>query len=597
MKRKNLILSLICSILVAVTMISFTVYSLVAPASKNNQNIGGTGSNVSIGGENVVDPGDEIVIDENINELRDGSEELPYVLYNAENFVSMLSEYGSKTQEKKTFVKEPVMVDDGNGALVPKFDENGEQVYQNKVDEDGNLVFEFVLDEDGNKIYVPYYFELGKNIDFAGVDYIPLFNDGTAFSGVINGNGFKLKNIAVNVNADNFKSEFTYKNEKQNLVSHVALFGDMNGAVVKDLTIEAMQVNVDKAVCENIENGVYSDGSSFLTEVAVGSIAGVAVDTKVENVTVDSKINAFAYALYTFNANDELVPIGYNAIGGLFAAAQNVEVEKSTVDVEIVTNAGYRYYVAGVAAYATEVDVKDSRIETTIQDNISKEVASKQQRLTVAGMFVVAETINVENTNVEFSVKEVAASAEKRAEYYTALGTTAHNNSLGKAAGITVFLTADSDANKSTFKNVSIVADVDYDCVYAGVIVDVLNTKDKTNKELVKLENVIVDSNVNVLIAYGYGRQIIGATVAFDETQTGANITLTGKTNLSKYKVTSTVYQNYSATLFTYHRSRENCITFSNKALNFKISSTIYAGLGMSDLDGVRFNWFGSVEY
>ena len=40
MKRKNLILSLICSILVAVTMISFTVYSLVAPTSKNNQNIG-----------------------------------------------------------------------------------------------------------------------------------------------------------------------------------------------------------------------------------------------------------------------------------------------------------------------------------------------------------------------------------------------------------------------------------------------------------------------------------------------------------------------------------------------------------------------------
>ena len=28
------------------------------------------------------------------------------------------------------------------------------------------------------------------------------------------------------------------------------------------------------------------------------------------------------------NANNELVPIGYNAIGGLFAAAQNVEVEK-----------------------------------------------------------------------------------------------------------------------------------------------------------------------------------------------------------------------------------------------------------------------------
>lgn len=597
MKRKNLILSLVCSILVAVTMISFTVYSLVAPASKNNQDNGGIGSNVSIGGSNVVDPGDEIIIDENINELRDGSEELPYVLFSADNYVEMLSEYGSKTQAKKTYVKEPVMVDDGTGALVPKYDENGEQVYQNKVDEEGNLVFEFVLDEGGNKVYVPYYFELGKNIDFAGFNYIPLFNDGSEFSGVINGNGYKLKNIAINVNADNFSSEFAHKNAEQNLVSHIALFGDMNGAVVKDLTIEGLQINVDKAVCENIENGAYSDGSSFLTEVSIGSIAGIANDSRIENVTVDSKINAFAYALYSFNEKNELVPIGYNAVGGLFAAANDVEIVKSTVSVEISANAGYRYYVAGVAPYATEVDVKDSRIETSIVDNISKEVASKQQRLTVSGMFVVAETINVENTNIEFDVKEAAASAEKRAEYYTALGTSAHNNSMGKAAGIAVFLTADSDANKSTFTNVSIVSDVDYDCIYAGVILDVLNEVDKTIKELVKLDSVIVDSNVNVLVAYGYARQLIGATVAFDETQTGANITLTGTTNLSKYKVTSTVYQDYSATLFTYHRSRENCIAFSNKDLKFKISTSIYEKLSVSDVMDVRFKVFGSVEY
>lgn len=581
MRRKNLFLSLICSVLVAVTMISFTVYSLVSTNTNKGKN-DNTGSNVSIVGDGNVDPGDEIVIDENINELRDGSEELPYVLFNASNFVEMLSTYGGETQPKRTIVKEQVMVEDETGALVPMYDEQGQPVLQNKIDEDGNLVYEYELDAQGNKVYVPYQFELGKNIDFAGVDVEPLFNNGKEFIGTIDGNGFKLKNISINVSVDEFEDKYSYS-EGEYRVAHIALFGDVKDATIKDVVIEDMNVNVNESVYTYVRDVQYDASKGFYREIIVGTVAANAEGAVIENVSVDANINAFAYAIYEQNK-----AAGYNALGGLVAVANDVEVKGSKIDVEIVANAGLNFYVGGVAAYADTVKVEDTFVETSVKSNYA-------QRLTVAGMFVKAESLNIVNSNVEFVLNEKSATDAERAEYVEGLGETAHNNSLGKAAGVVVFLTANNDTQKTVLNNVSIVANVDYDCIYAGVIMDV-DTTNKTNMELVKLTDVDVNSNVNGLVAYGYARQLVAATVTFTENTTAANITLVGNTKLNKYIVTGSTVQGYTATLFTY-KDNYKYLTVDIGTLRFKITTTIAEKLGSTDNLRIKNNAYGAVEY
>ena len=344
-----------------------------------------------------------------------------------------------------------------------------------------------------------------------------------------------------------------------------------------------MSVTVEESVYTYVRDVQYDASKGFYKEIIVGTFAANAADTTFEKVSVKASVNGFAYAIYEQNK-----AAGYNALGGLVAVADGVEVKDSTIDVDIVANTGLNFYVGGVAAYAYETSVENTFVDVSVKSNFA-------QRLTVAGMFVKADTLTVVDSNVEFVLAEKSATAEQRAEYVEGLGTTAHNNNLGKAAGVVVFLTANDDTQKSVFNNVSIVANVDYDCIYAGVIMDV-DTTSKTNMELVKLTNVDVNSNVNVLVAYGYARQLIAATVVFDENTTAANITLTGNTKLEKYIVSGSTQQNYSATLFTY-KDNYRYLTVDIGTLRFKITTAIAEKLGSTDNLRIKNKAYGAVEY
>ena len=87
MKRRNLFLSLISSVIVAVAIVTVTICSVI-PKKKTQQ-----GGNQVITTP-IVDVNDtKKYEDMNLNE-RDGSEAKPYVLYSAESFVDMLEDFG-----------------------------------------------------------------------------------------------------------------------------------------------------------------------------------------------------------------------------------------------------------------------------------------------------------------------------------------------------------------------------------------------------------------------------------------------------------------------------------------------------------------------
>ena len=257
------------------------------------------------------------------------------------------------------------------------------------------------------------------------------------------------------------------------------------------------------------------------------------------------------------------------------------------------------YYVGGVAAYATGVSVEGTDVDVSVATTYTK-------KLTIAGMFVKADTITVNDSTVDFELKENVASASERTAYVSSLNTVngdtiinnAHNNNLVKSAGLVVFLNAEN-AQRSVFNKVSIASDVDFDCVFAGSILDVA-TSNKSNMELVKLHDVYVNSNVNVLVAYGYARQLIAATVTFTKSN-AYNIILTGSTKLTKYIVTGTtedtiVEQRYSASLFTY-KDNYKYLTVDIATLRIKTTTSISEKLGSTDNLRIKNNIYGAVDY
>lgn len=586
MKRKNLFLSLICSIIVAVSMVGFTVYSFVAPTGNDGKN-NGTGSNVSVVGD--VDPNDNIVIDELINESRDGSEAAPYVLFTPENFVELLAAYGSQKQVKKEAVLEPVMVENELGVLVEKVDANGDVVYTEKLDDQGKVIYQDVVDKDGARVLVPYYFELGKNINFKDFEYVPLFNGDSEFVGIINGNGYKLKNITIDVNADNYENGYAHTSE-DGFVAHIGIFGNVKDAVIKDVVITDMKVSVSEEVYSLIESGDLYQEYGVCNEVAVGSVAGFATGATFENVSVEAEVDAFGYAVYVNSKTS-----GYNAVGGMVAVAKNTEIKGCTVDVDIIADTGFNYCIGGVAAYATGVELSDSSADVDVKSSYAK-------RFTIGGAFASADSVKVADVSVDFDLTEVVASAQERANYVASLNmiegdkivNNAHNNNLAKTAGLIVFINTNG---ASTIQNVSVISNVDYDALFAGVVMDVYSSN-KTNKSLVKFENVSVNSNVNVLAAYGFARQLISSTIVNGDVASASyyNIVLTGKTNLKVYTIAGTTEQNYSAVLFAYNTKSEY-ITVDLADLHIKVSAEIFAEIGMVDELRANSNVYGKVNF
>ena len=467
MKRRNLFLSLICSIMLAVALVTFTVISVVPTKDKSNknqtsQNVSDTGNT----GDNQKPENPDVLI----NEGRDGSEELPYVIYSAETF--------------ETFV-------------VGKYlDENGEYINYNETNEAGEYKYPELRDG--------LYYELGNDIDFAGTDFVTVFNKGVAFNGHIDGKGFALKNITINVTKDNIDS-FTLKNDEGRYEAHIGIFGELDGAALKDVKIENINITVAEEVYSYVKSGDFAtEKGGALKELTIGTIAAITAGTKVyevapeitpvepevtpeatpaadeeaevapiiigiidytklENVEISGVIDAGAYSVYAVNHVQ-----GFNAIGGVFGVTDNTIITNVKTDVEMIADEGKNYFIGGVAGYAYKTIVEKSNIKTDVK-------TAYDQALYIGGAFGYASPIIISETDITLNVAEVGE------ERFNTKGVSQINDvDFTWVAGAVVFLHAEVEVNESIIENVNIVANVDIDGVYAGVVMDV--TSDAAEK-------------------------------------------------------------------------------------------------------------------
>ena len=499
MKKRSLFLSLICSVVLTIALTTFTIISVIPKKADGNGN-GQTSTNVS----NVSDP----AVIQDLNADRDGSKELPYLIYDVASYDKYIGGYGYtevKPLEKAVLVpvQEQVVDAEGNVTYVDVVDAEGNIVVTEKLDENGQVVTEQVVDADGNVLYNDTcYFEIAEDIDFSGVEYKTLYNQDKPFNGHINGKGHSLKNISINVNTSNFRA-FVYKNteNKDRYDANIALFGTVEDAEIVDVKVDDMSVVVEDEVYAYVANGGFFNDyeQNAMNEIRVGTVAAVAKNSTI-SVDVKAQIKAAAYTLVL---DDE--PQGNSSIGGVVGLAIGSKIENTNVNVKFIaakTGVDESYFVGGIAgqAYYTEVLATNIALdaETTYTNGIN-----------IGGAFGYIVDVKLQNANITLNVKE----NETRGSFKN-FSTKGYDHTTSSwVAGIAPKMKA-AENEKIEIADVKVQANVVLDAVYAGAVVEVSASSVEGN---IKFKNVIVNSNVDVVEAFGFARYLGVATVEYDE--------------------------------------------------------------------------------
>lgn len=452
MKRRNLFLSLISSVLVAVAIVTVTIVSVVKPSKKNNNDNVPGASNIAI------DSGIDYSEYELENQSRDGSKELPYLIYSAESYNDMLTNHGADN----------------------------------------------------------CYFEIAEDIDFTGVDYKTLFNKADALNATIYGKLHSLSNITIHVTEENV-ADFSLYNS-----ASVAMFGNVDGASINNLVINNLKVIVDSAVYTYVTNWGYKQ---FITSSFAGSVKNSTFD----NVTVNANVTGFSNY---FTGSGNLLA---NTMGGFAGKIENVTITNSNVNSELNVIEGSEFNIGGVAGYGIDSTLTDTNVNVKL-------VLSHENRVSVGGLFAQVRTMAVKNTNVQVDIQS-NDSEEKRTAFVESLGKNPSNTQMSHAAGIVAYIRANDDTQKSTFDNIKVTSNVNADLVYAGAFIETM-TNMKTadfskHLDIITVNDVIVDTNANVLALHGFARELGLATVTYsDEAQAQEgyfNIRIRGSVKLDSY--------------------------------------------------------------
>lgn len=447
-----------CSIILTVALVAVTVVSVVVP--KRNDN-GPVTPSTSV--SNRYEP----QYDELENENRDGSAESPYVLFDAKSFVDVLTNQGAYAE----------------GA-------------------------------DGKN------FEVTNDIDFSGVDFVTLFAQGKTFTGHIDGKGHSLDNITIHVTKDNI-CDFAYKTKnadanKMMWVSNVGIFGNTYNTTIKDLKIDGLQINVDDEVYPYVADANFAEenGNAF-RQLTIGSLIATAISTDIENVEVNSKIGGSAYSIYA----DGTVT-GYNAVGGLVGVLSDSTVSTSKANVQLVAEdeTTGNYFVGGVAGYAYDSEILGANVALDVQ-------ASYAQRMYIGGVVGYADGTDVkgkeiavegsEETEFVETVVELKVNESNPVQNDSKLFELTQSGEVTFVAGIAVTVVADEADDTCEFSDINVKANVNMNCFYAGAIYETTNSNVDFSKKYsvteyyVTIKDIITDSNVNVLRAYGLGKDII----------------------------------------------------------------------------------------
>ena len=521
MKKKGLLITLISTVIVVAVVGGMSIGKLFNKDNNPNAN-----------------PGTE-VSDKLKNEGNNkGSREDPFYIYDTESFTTLLKKYGADKKQYREVVKDPVMIEiqkpDGTVEKVQK-EENGELVFENRKDEDGYDVY-----KDVEGIYESYHFELTKDIDFAGVDFEILFNKNNAFTGVINGAGYTVKNITINVTKENFKNNITITDKPY---VHLGIFGDLKGATIKNINFDGINIDVENDIFDYLQSSeFYDEFKTSLYEFSIGSIAACATQNTVIEANVNANINADAYSVTMENENK-----GRNCVGGIVGYAMDSKISNYSTDtlkgsskVTIIADSRSKsYYLGGVSGYMFNSEYSNLDVSATITASAKVFNPNVANKLYIGGVTGYMLGSTIKDSIVNLTVKQLADE-----ERMPGTGVLSIDNGLyNMVGGVASIIRANNvegedglEPQISKITNVRVNSDVDMDCLFGGLVFEVKSTflEEEYNAALesgdtyeiekimeeyifVELIDNLVTSKVKTLMAYGIASKLLYTEISFTE--------------------------------------------------------------------------------
>ena len=242
------------------------------------------------------------------------------------------------------------------------------------------------------------HYEFTASINLTGVDINERLKDYNAviaseFGGTLNGNGFAI--LGFNINDDE-KTDILELEDASNF----ALFGTLNGATIKNLTIGKQEIQL---ILSNVFAKQPADVVK-LSLIATGANNSTIDNVKVLNYKVELKKQADS-SLSSISAESIYLT-------GLFATSNNTTVKNSSinmfvdVNVNIDPDSNTDIYIGSVAG----VDNTSNVIDTEITINITSKSSNKLTYVGgVFGCYVgkTDKTTGINNTKVEVTLENI----------------------------------------------------------------------------------------------------------------------------------------------------------------------------------------------
>ena len=442
--------------------------------------------------------------------------------------------------------------------------------------------------------------EVKADISMANTNFKPIGDRNHVFKGTINGNGKTISNIAINIDATNYRNYLTVSNldgADEGFID-IAFIGNANGATINNLNIDNMSVNISENVVSAIENQISTDSSVLgierLRRVSVAGLVAYGTDTQIlgnDNSFVNISINSFSYA----NDFGETVSAG---IGGIIGVARGATIKDYKVNARLIVNQNTitGTLAGGVAGFTT------SGTARTVIDNVNVTLTSNtiyNNSAYIAG--VVSEAYRTDISNVV--IAGIGVAGNERFDNVVA------EQIKTEVAGAVVAL-----GTGSTLQNVVVDnASVDVKAFVAGIVIDnfgtITNASFKGNLTGYSVAGIVINNEGEVVYTSEFNNGIAvtgtlrGVRVGgVANENTGIINGLAGENKV----IVSPIIRSVSAVVTNAEAVtaiREAYIaglavvnSGAGEISNFKVQATLYDGLNMAGLVSIMGNQDNTVS-
>ena len=390
------------------------------------------------------------------------------------------------------------------------------------------------------------YINFVEDIDLAGYNWLGLAQDhNSPFTGTINANGHTVKNMSININADNYADYIDIMgeiddqgNDDRYVACSVGFIRNTVGATINALSLENAEINISKEVLEIL---TAEDAAVELDYIRVGLLVGDArntvinggytvtttVESEVEGEaptvtttdctsTISGTINGYSYG--TVYANGSLQANGIGGIAGLlrdFDEPNKVSAVSNYSTTLTVNNVAEQEsnFIGAVAGEIISYTGYDINVENIKANLTSDAIFNNDNRIGAVSGYV--SYVNMTNVSTTASIRDTSKTYKLFSQWYNNGGNV---NDLSYIAGIA------ATAHNSKFENIQSNAAIEVYAYSSAGFVRVSNSS---------FTNVIVNGRVVGFKSTGFAQYLYNSNVNYttEENTQVVSVALSGLQN------------------------------------------------------------------